>query len=147
MDDAEEDVRRARVVALLSLVAAGAVWGSASAFVPTDTREIVLTVEHSRFSASEINVSRGQRVRFVVRNLDPIDHELIVGSMEVQDRHELGTEPHHGARDGEVTVPLLTTRSTEYTFDGSGDGSGTLYFGCHLPGHWDYGMSGTIVVG
>ena len=31
---------------------------------------------------------------------------------------------------------------TTYTFDG-----GNLLFGCHLPGHYDYGMRGLVVVG
>jgi uncharacterized cupredoxin-like copper-binding protein len=29
---------------------------------------------------------------------------------------------------------------TTFTFEGPG----TLIFGCHLPGHYDYGMRGTV---
>jgi uncharacterized cupredoxin-like copper-binding protein len=118
------------------------VWASASAYIPTQTKDVVLTVKHSRFSTDELRVERGQRVRFVVRNTDPIDHELIVGSIDVQDGHEKGTEAHHAARDGEVSVPLLKEASTSYTFDRAG----TFFFGCHLPGHWDYGMRGRVIV-
>lgn len=132
-------VRNALVVAFLGVVAVAA---SARAYVPTGVREIVLTVRHSQFDVSELKVQRGETIRFVVRNTDPIDHELIVGATEVQTRHEDGTEAHHPPRDGEVSVPLFATRSTTYAFDHAE----TLYFGCHLPGHWDYGMQGRIVV-
>lgn len=105
-------------------------------------RTIVLTIHHSRFSAGTLMVRGGEKVRFVVRNKDPIDHELIVGPMDVQLRHESGRERRHPPVPGEVSVPLFETASTTYTFDGSAP----VWFGCHLPGHWDYGMQGRIVV-
>lgn len=125
------------------VLAIAALATSASGTIPVRTRTVTVTIEHSRFSISALEVEDGERVRFVVRNLDPIDHELIVGDMAVQLRHESGREAHHGARDGEVSVPLLDTAETAYTFDEPG----TMWFGCHLPGHWDYGMQGTIAVG
>ena len=105
-------------------------------------RTIVLDIEHSRFRPAHLTVTRGETVRFVVHNGDPIDHELIVGDQEVQDIHESGTEVHHGAKPGEVSVPADGEASTTYTFDSSEE----LLFGCHLPAHWDYGMKGTITV-
>jgi uncharacterized cupredoxin-like copper-binding protein len=33
---------------------------------------------------------------------------------------------------------------TTYTFP---DTTGELIFGCHLPGHYDFGMRGTVSVG
>jgi uncharacterized cupredoxin-like copper-binding protein len=81
-------------------------------------------------------------VRFVIHNLDPIDHELILGDEEVQRRHEKGTEAHHGTIPGEVSVPAGESRSTTFTFDAPG----TVPFGCHLPGHWAFGMRGSVRV-
>lgn len=85
----------------------------------------------------------GETVRFVVRNKDPIDHELIVGPMPVQLGHESGREASHPPRPGEVSVPLLSSASTTYEFEERG----TIWFGCHLPGHWNYGMLGRVLVG
>jgi uncharacterized cupredoxin-like copper-binding protein len=107
-------------------------------------RTVTLDIHHSRFSAGDISVRPGETVRFVLRNTDPIPHELIIGDQSVQDRHEAGTEAHHGDRPGEVSVAPGATAVTTYTFDRAG---GTLLFGCHLPGHWAYGMRGTIRVG
>jgi uncharacterized cupredoxin-like copper-binding protein len=104
---------------------------------------VTLTVRHSRFVPSVVEVRPGTTVRFVVRNLDPIAHELIVGDAVVQDLHERGTETDHGDRPGEVSVAAGATAETTYTFPRAG----TVLLGCHLPGHWAYGMRGTVHVG
>ena len=107
-------------------------------------RTVTIDVRHSRFSAAELRVRPGETVRFVLRNTDPIPHELIIGDQAVQDLHEAGTEAHHGDRPGEVSVAPGATAVTTYTFGRAG---GALLFGCHLPGHWAYGMRGEIRVG
>ena len=124
---------------LLGALAASA---SASATKASPTRTVVLTVSQSRFSATELTVKRGETVRFVVRNTDPIDHELIIGPKSTHDRHESGREAWHPPVPGEVSVPLFAEASTTYTFTERG----TTLFGCHLPGHWDYGMVGRVEV-
>lgn len=103
---------------------------------------IVISIRNSRFYPARLSVPAGDPVRFVIRNHDPIDHEFIVGDEAVQQRHEKGTEAHHGAKPGEVFVPAGETRTTTYTFTGPG----VIFFGCHLPGHYDYGMKGAISV-
>lgn len=113
--------------------------GSASARATT---EVVLDVHWSRFSAETVTVKAGVPIRFVVTNADPIDHELIVGDLALQQRHEKGTEPVHGDRPGEVTAPAGETVSTTVTFDRRGK----AYFACHLPGHYAYGMRGVVNV-
>jgi uncharacterized cupredoxin-like copper-binding protein len=101
-----------------------------------------MSIEHSSFGISEMRFAAGDTVRFVVTNDDPIDHELIIGDQRVQDIHERGSEAIHGAVPGEITVPAGETRSTIFTFDEAGE----LFFACHLPGHFAYGMHGSIVV-
>ena len=102
---------------------------------------VELVIHHSTFSASEIDVPAGVPVRYVVRNDDPIDHELLIGDARVQARHESGKHAQHGDVPGEVTVPATETATTTFTAPADSE---PLYFGCHLPGHWDYGMRGTI---
>jgi uncharacterized cupredoxin-like copper-binding protein len=105
---------------------------------------VELTIHHSRFLPSVVEVSPGTEVRFVVRNLDPIEHELIVGGPQVHARHAEGRERHHhGEVPGEVSVGIGATARTTYSFDAAGP----VAFGCHLPGHWQYGMRGTVRVG
>lgn len=104
---------------------------------------VVLTAHHSTFTPARIAVEPGTTVRFVVRNSDPIAHELIIGPAEVHDRHEKGTESYHPPKPGEVTIPAYEEAETTYTFDAPG----VVAFGCHLPGHWTYGMHGEVEVG
>jgi uncharacterized cupredoxin-like copper-binding protein len=123
----------------LSAVVAVAILAAAPA-CRQGIRTVEITVEHSRFDPAVLEASPGETVRFVIRNLDPIDHEFILGNQAVQDRHETGTEPHHGEVPGEVSVPAGTQAVTTYRFRAAG----SLPFGCHLPGHWAYGMRGTV---
>ena len=107
-----------------------------------DERTIEVTMRHSRFQPAIIDAAPGETVRFVIRNLDPIDHEFILGDDEVQRRHETGNEPHHGTIPGEVSVPAGETRTTTFTFASPAE----VPYGCHLPGHWAYGMRGAVRV-
>lgn len=110
---------------------------------PAGPRTVELTVRHSTFEPAAVEAEPGETIRFVVRNLDPIDHELIVGPMPVQRRHQVGRDAHHhGSVPGEISVPRGTTGVTTYTV-----GAGPVPFGCHLPGHWAYGMRGVVRVG
>jgi uncharacterized cupredoxin-like copper-binding protein len=132
--------RTALLLGAVLVLGAGGCGGDATAGGP-ETVELV--IHHSRFSAEHLQVPLGRAVRFVVRNEDPIDHELIVGDQAVQDRHERGNEAHHGEVPGEVSVPAGTTAATTYVFARPGP----VLFGCHIPGHYAYGMRGDVVVG
>jgi uncharacterized cupredoxin-like copper-binding protein len=99
-------------------------------------------LRYSRFEPSTFTFEAGTTVTFVVENADPIDHEFILGDRSVQIAHERGTEAYHPPRPGEMTVPAGETLSTTYTFTASGD----LILGCHLPGHYAYGMRAIVHV-
>jgi uncharacterized cupredoxin-like copper-binding protein len=105
-------------------------------------REVDVTMRFSRFEPDHFEFPAGTTVTFVVENRDPIDHEFLIGDASVQQAHEEGTEPHHGAKPGEISVPAGETRETTYTFEEPGK----LLVGCHLPTHYDYGMRGDITV-
>lgn len=128
-------------VALVGLAAASAPAAAGPEAVP-GRRTVEIRIEYSRFAISQLDVRPGETIRFVVRNTDPIPHEFIVGDQAVQDAHERGTEAYHPPRPGEVTVLAGQTMTTTFTF-----GEQDLLFGCHLPGHWAYGMRGVVNVG
>jgi uncharacterized cupredoxin-like copper-binding protein len=133
------------------LVACGAAvlvagWSAASR-AGGGERTVVVTMRHSRFEPATVRVEPGERVRFVLRNTDPIDHEFILGDEAVQRRHEQGRErQHHGDVPGERSVPAGREAATTYAFPAALDG-GVLEFACHLPGHYTYGMHGAVRVG
>ena len=136
-------MRRAAIARALTAAAVVSLIGAAVASAAGDDIRIVhVRIRYSAFIPDAIDVRPGETVRFVVRNADPIDHEFLIGDEAVQQVHEEGTEPHHGARPGEISVPAGETVATTYTF---GERGSTL-FGCHLPGHYAYGMRGTIAI-
>ncbi len=118
--------------------------GGAAARVDGDhPRTIDVELRFSRFVAPSFDVAAGETVRFVVHNADPIDHEFILGDDEVQRVHEAGTEAHHPARPGEMSVAPGETSVTIYTFPTEPT---MLLLGCHLPGHYGYGMRADVRV-
>ncbi|MDQ4144599.1 MAG: cupredoxin domain-containing protein [Actinomycetota bacterium] len=112
------------------------------------SRTIEISINHSAFETSKIVIEKGEEVTFILHNNDPIDHEFIVGDAKVQAVHERGTEGHHDDRPTEVTLPAGETVETTISFDDGGPlvAADPLLFGCHLPGHYDYGMKGFIRV-
>jgi uncharacterized cupredoxin-like copper-binding protein len=132
----------AAAVTLTLLV--GVTAASRGAAARANAGTVHITIHYSSFAPGAVDVEPGETVRFVIRNTDPIDHEFILGDEEVQLAHELGTEAHHAPRPGEVSVPAGKTVVTTYTFP---ETSGELIFGCHLPGHYDFGMHGTVTIG
>jgi uncharacterized cupredoxin-like copper-binding protein len=105
-------------------------------------RTVAVAIHFSRFDPASIDAAPGETVRFVIHNTDPIDHEFILGDDRVQQIHELGTEAVHPPKPGEVSVPAGATVETTYTFGGPG----ALTYACHLPGHFAYGMHGSVTV-
>ncbi len=114
---------------------------TAPALGPGDVT-VQVDVEHSLFSPASLSVVEGTRVRFVVVNGDPINHELIVGPPDVHARHAAGTEAEHPSIPGEVSVGPGATAVTTFRFDEPG----TVEVACHLPGHYEYGMRGEVEV-
>jgi uncharacterized cupredoxin-like copper-binding protein len=136
-------LRRSRLVALfaaLLLAPVAVIYGVSAATAPTAQVTVAIDIHYSHYVPSFVAVPAGVPVRFVIRNLDPIDHEWIIGDAVVHAIHRTGTEQHHAARPTEVSIAALQTVETIVTFPARGE----LQFICHLPGHEQYGMVGTL---
>ena len=103
---------------------------------------VEINITHSKFVIDELALRPGTSVRFVVRNHDPIRHELIVGPPEVHARHATGREAEHPPVPGEVSVDPGQTAETTYRFERVGP----IEYACHLPGHYEYGMQGWVQI-
>ncbi len=123
-----------------SLLGAALLLGGCAGASAGEARTI--RIEHSRFAPGAFEVAAGETVTFTVVNDDPIDHEVIIGDEAVQRLHESGDEQHHGEEPGEISVAALSTAETTVTFGAPG----RVFFGCHLPGHYAYGMKGVITI-
>jgi len=129
------------IVLSLGIAGIAAAWVGGPGRHPGDRVEI--SIHYSKFSVSSVQVPLGVPVTFVLTNDDPIDHEWIVGDAAVHERHRTGTEPVHGSRPTEVTIPAHSVRVTTITFPVAA----TWQYICHLPGHEAYGMVGTVQIG
>ena len=113
---------------------------------PADSGTIeVSAFDDFRFDPAEVAVEAGQEVTFVVTNEGQLPHEFLLGDEEEQMVAE-GEGEHEGGHGGsEYEVMTLDPGQTDemtVTFDEPG----TILFGCHVPGHYDAGMVGTITV-
>jgi uncharacterized cupredoxin-like copper-binding protein len=119
----------------------------ASAFAACSSNEparktIEVNIHYSKYAPGTIGVAAGTTIDFVVANTDPIAHEFIIGTEPEQIEHEKGRldDPHTGP--GEASIAPGETVRVSYTFAERG----TLLYACHLPGHYAYGMRGSVSV-
>jgi len=127
------------LAAIVLLVGAAVVAGCSTSPAP---QRVEIVIHYSHFSPAEATVPRGVPVTFVLVNEDPIDHEWLIGDAAFHERHRTGTEPAHGDRPDEVSVPAFSSAQTTLTFDEPGD----VVFICHFPLHETYGMVGVLHV-
>jgi uncharacterized cupredoxin-like copper-binding protein len=130
-------MKRRALAALGILVAAVPACGGGAS-----ERALQVRMRYSRYLPAAIHVNAGQTVDFALVNADPIEHEFVIGTAAEQLAHERG-DPHdpHTA-PGQALLPPNETVHLRYTFRDAG----ALLYACHRPGHYAYGMRGTITV-
>ena len=99
-----------------------------------------------RYSPARISVRRGETIRFVVHNRGKLPHEMVIGNERELREHAVAMRAHPGMQHDEpymAQVPPGEARELAWTFTNPG----TFTFGCLVPGHWEGGMRGVIVVG
>ena len=98
-----------------------------------------------RFSPSEMRIKRGQTVKFVVTNSGKQMHEMVIGTREELEKHAEMMRKHPGMEHDEPYMAHVRPgkkHEMAWTFTKAG----TFMYGCLIPGHWEAGMKGTIVV-
>jgi uncharacterized cupredoxin-like copper-binding protein len=115
-----------------------------------DPRKAVRTIEVDmsdamRFTPAELKVKRGDTVKFVVRNSGKVMHEMVLGTREELAHHAELMKRHAGMHHDEPYMLHVKPGGREvmtWTFTEPG----TFMYGCLVPGHWEAGMKGAIVV-
>ena len=110
------------------------------------TRTIELTMtDQMRFDPPEIRVRRNETVRLVVVNTGGVKHEIQLGDrrsilahLEEMRRHpEMEHDDDHAK-----TVPAGQREEIVWQFTQLGN----FIYGCLIPGHYEQGMHGRIIV-
>jgi uncharacterized cupredoxin-like copper-binding protein len=125
----------------LGLAGIAAAWVRAPGLTDVPARADI-RIHFSKFSPTEVVATAGDPITITLVNTDPIDHEWLVGDAAFHERHRTGTEPEHGLRPTEISLPASSSATTTVTFAEAGD----YLFICHLPGHEAYGMVGVLRV-
>ena len=98
-----------------------------------------------RFSPSSLTVKRGDTVRFEVKNSGKALHEMVLGTMKALQEHAEAMRRHPGMEHDEPYMAHVDpgkTRIIVWQFTQAGD----FYYGCLIPGHFEAGMVGKVVV-
>ncbi|GAA0794704.1 MULTISPECIES: cupredoxin domain-containing protein [Cupriavidus] len=117
---------------------------------PGDSDKVTRTVnvamrDTMRFTPEAIVVKAGETVRFVVRNLGKVDHEMIIGTASELQAHaqmmrNMPADKHAGPN--QVTLAPGQQGTLVWQFARPE----TVDFACLVPGHFEAGMVGKIVV-
>jgi uncharacterized cupredoxin-like copper-binding protein len=106
----------------------------------------VTASDQLRFQPASVPVMDGETVAFTVTNTGKMAHEFVIGDQAFQDQHEKEmagqTMPMVDDADG-VGLPAGATKTLTYTFKQPG----VLLYACHIAGHYQAGMKGTITIG
>ena len=98
-----------------------------------------------RFNPAELKIQQGDTVRFIVRNTGKVMHEMVIGTKEELEKHAEVMRKHPGMEHDEPYMAHVEPgKRQEITWRFTKPG--TFMYGCLIPGHWEAGMKGTLVV-
>lgn len=120
-------------------------WGIAG-----DARAVSRTVDiamgdNMRFKPDRIEVREGQTLRLVVRNRGQLLHEIVIGTRAELDTHAALMKKHPGMEHDEPYMAHVNPGQRGeivWHFNRAGE----FDFACLIPGHYEAGMVGRLVV-
>jgi uncharacterized cupredoxin-like copper-binding protein len=120
-----------------------------SAGEPGDPRKPARTIEigmnEMAYEPSNIQVKRGEQIRFMLRNVGREDHEFLLATTKENLEHaELMKKHPHMEHDDPNAVRLSPNKSAEILWRFTK--AGTFEFSCLIPDHRDHGMVGHVTV-
>lgn len=115
-----------------------------------DPKKISRTVnvdmsDKMRFSPASLTLRQGETVRFVVKNSGKVLHEMVIGTLAELKTHAELMKKHPGMEHDEPYMAHVAPGKTEqivWQFTKAGE----FYYGCLIPGHFESGMVGKVIV-
>ena len=115
-----------------------------------DPKKVTRTVnvdmsDRMRFSPASLTIRQGETVRFVVKNSGKVLHEMVIGTLAELKEHAELMKKHPGMEHDEPYMAHVAPGKTErivWQFTRPG----TFHYGCLVPGHFEAGMVGRIIV-
>ena len=155
-------MRRGRQTLMVLAMVAGssiAAWAGAgppghhhesySAGEPGDPKKPARTIEvemkEMEFSPFNIEVKRGEQIRFVIRNAGTESHEFLLATTAENLKHAEAMRKNPDMEHDEPNgIRLAAKKSGEILWKFSK--AGTFEYSCLIPDHREYGMIGKVVV-
>lgn len=115
-----------------------------------DPRKVTRTIpvdasDAMRFTPGELIVKRGETVRFVVTNSGKQMHEMVLGTMaELKEHAALMRKYSEMEHDEPYMVHVAPGKKAQIIWQFTK--AGEFHYGCLLPGHFEAGMIGKVIV-
>ena len=124
----------------------GGSFGEAASAGDADRTVEVSALDQLEFDPASLEVEAGETINFVVTNDGKAPHEFVIGDRDYQEEHE-ETMEHGGGHGGEdlgnvVEVAPGATEEIAWTFSEAGE----VLYACHVEGHYEGGMVGSVTV-
>jgi len=102
--------------------------------------------DNMRYTPSDIQVKKGETIRFVVKNIGKVRHELSLGTeKELLEHLEQMKKFPDMEHDEPSKITLDPGKQGEIVWQFTK--AGTVNFACLMPGHYEAGMKGQVKVG
>jgi uncharacterized cupredoxin-like copper-binding protein len=114
------------------------------------TRTIEVTMKETDdgdmiFEPSNLNINQGEVIRFTIKNAGELEHEFVLDTIKENATHkELMAKFPDMEHDDPNAVRLAAGEEGEIIW--SFNNAGSLEFACLIPGHYEAGMHGGVVV-
>ena len=101
--------------------------------------------EKMEFVPDRIEVKLGEQIRFAIKNVGTTDHEFMLDSVARNAKHKIAMEKNPDMEhDDPNGKRLVAGKASEIVWRFTK--RGTFEFACLIPGHYESGMHGAIVV-
>ena len=97
------------------------------------------------YSPNKIEVRRGEQIKFVLKNVGYLAHEFLIDSFENNAKHKIEMEKNpEMEHDDPNGKRVESKKSAEILWRFTK--AGTFEFACLIPGHYETGMKGVVIV-
>jgi uncharacterized cupredoxin-like copper-binding protein len=97
------------------------------------------------YKPDRIEVRKGEQIKLMLKNAGMVDHEFLIDSFANNAKHKIEMEKNPEMEHDEPNGARLKPNATGeilWRFTKAG----TFEFACLIPGHYETGMKGTIIV-
>ena len=120
-------------------------WGIAGDARAATRALTVGMADNMRFSPGKIEVKLGETIRFTIKNSGQVMHEFVIGTKKELDEHAaLMVKLPKMEHDEPYMAHVAPGKTGEIVWHFNR--AGTFDFACLIAGHYQAGMTGTIIV-